>query len=49
MFRVISIDVFEPVGVRPVRCIGVAARSSSVRGSSADPLPRGSALPSRGD
>jgi hypothetical protein len=44
MFRVISIDVFEPVGVCPVRCIGVAARvaawSSSVRGSSTSPASR---------
>jgi hypothetical protein len=26
MFRVISIDVFELVGVCPFRCIGVATR-----------------------
>ena len=33
MYRMISTDVFEVVGVRPVPCIGVAARIAA-------PLPR---------
>jgi hypothetical protein len=32
MFRMISIDVFEPVGVRLVQCIGAVRRMQSPTG-----------------